>query len=65
MDKSFEKDEVKCNLDESFSDDEIDVGIDLLVHLGFLTKETLPNGKEWFKRTGKQLPKSTGGQENA
>ncbi len=31
----------------------------LLTHEGFLTKETLPNGKVWYKRTDKKLPPTT------
>ena len=30
----------------------------LLTHEGFLVKETLPNGKVWYKRTDKKLPKA-------
>lgn len=44
------------------SDPNMDVDqvmLDLLVHQGFLRKETLPNGKVWYKRTDKQLPPET------
>ena len=33
--------------------------LDLLTHQGFLSKETLPNGKVWYKRTDKKLPNTT------
>lgn len=33
------------------------VMLDLLVHEGFLSKQKMKNGKIWYKRTEKQLPK--------
>lgn len=31
--------------------------LDLLIHEGFITKEILPNGRIWYKRTDKKIPK--------
>lgn len=33
------------------------VMLDLLVHEGYLVKQKMKNGKEWYRRTDKQLPK--------
>lgn len=39
-----------------FSDEELDALLPFLVHEGYLKKQTLANGKVWYKRTRKKLP---------
>ena len=42
---------------EQFTEEEIDVLLPYLVHEGYLVEERLPNGKIWYKRTDKPIPK--------
>lgn len=45
------------NDNKGFTEEEIDVLLPLLIHEGYLEKQILANGKVYYKRTNKQIPK--------